>query len=228
MAKRHFFVAGTDTDAGKTRVSAGLLHCVNQRGLASVGLKPIAAGCEPSPDGLRNSDALILQQTANVALAYESVNPIALEPAIAPHIAAEQLGRRLSADRVAGLCRGVMMERYDVLLIEGAGGWRVPLNERETYAHVAKALQTPVILVVGMKLGCINHALLTVEAIARDGLPLAGWVANRIDPDMACYDENVATLKRFIGAPLLGEVPFLAQPDAANVAQFLNIDVLLE
>lgn len=228
MAKRHFFVAGTDTDAGKTRVSAGLLHCVNQRGLVSVGLKPIAAGCEPSPDGLRNSDALILQQTASATLAYESVNPIALEPAIAPHIAAEQLGRRLSADRVAGLCRGVMMERYDVLLIEGAGGWRVPLNERETYAHVAKVLQTPVILVVGMKLGCINHALLTVEAIARDGLPLAGWVANRIDPGMACYDENVATLKRFIGAPLLGEVPFLAQPDAANVAQFLNIDVLLE
>lgn len=227
MAKRHFFVAGTDTDVGKTVISAALLEKANQQGLRTIGLKPVAAGCEPSENGLQNSDALLLQKTASVKLSYSEVNPIVFEAAIAPHIAAEQTGRRLLADRIAALCRGSMMNPHDFLLIEGAGGWRVPFSRTETFADVPKQLMMPVILVVGMKLGCINHALLTAEAILRDGLPFAGWVANQIDPNMNCYAENVATLKTMLRAPLLGEVPFLQDISPAVIAEFIDISDLL-
>lgn len=221
MAKRHFFIAGTDTDAGKTVITAGLLEKANQQGLRTIGLKPIAAGCEVTSAGLRNDDALQLQAAASVESSYEAVNPIAYEPPIAPHIAAAQQGDMLSSARVVGLCRGAMMKPADLLLIEGAGGWRVPLNNRETLAAIPQQLNLPVILVVGMKLGCINHALLTAEAIRRDGLQLAGWVANRVDPHMACYEENVATLKTMLMAPCLGEVPFLESVSPVEVAKYL-------
>ncbi|PIE24905.1 MAG: dethiobiotin synthase [Neptuniibacter caesariensis] len=227
MAKRSFFVAGTDTDAGKTIVSAGLLAAANNKGLSSMGLKPIAAGCEQTEAGLRNSDALLLQQTASIKLPYEQVNPVAFEPPIAPHIAALQEKRMLSADRVAALCRGALMQSADFAIIEGAGGWRVPLNQRETMASIPKLLKVPVIMVVGMKLGCINHALLTAESIVRDGLKLAGWVANSIDQNMDCYDENVDSINSMLRAPLIGEVPFLAEPSAQNVARYINLDGLL-
>lgn len=227
MAKRHFFIAGTDTDVGKTVISAALLEKANQQGLRTIGLKPVAAGCELLEEGLQNSDALSLQKTASVKLSYSEVNPIAFEAAIAPHIAAKQTGKRLSADRIAALCRGSMMNPHDFLLIEGAGGWRVPFSRKETFADVPKLLGTPVILVVGMKLGCINHALLTVEAIMRDGLSVAGWVANRVDPDMQCYTENVATLEAMLPAPLLGEVPYLDEVVPAIVAEYLDISTLL-
>ncbi|RTE65094.1 dethiobiotin synthase [Amphritea opalescens] len=227
MAKRTFFVAGTDTDVGKTLVSAGLLAAANQQGLSTVGVKPIAAGCEITEEGLRNSDALLLQQMASIKLSYAQVNPIAFEPAIAPHIAAQQQGRRLDADRIAALCRGVMMQPADFMVIEGAGGWRVPLNHRQTLADVAKLLRTPVILVVGMKLGCINHTLLTVEAIVKDGLRLAGWVANRAEPQMSCYDENLATLKSMLSAPLLAEIPYLETCTAEAVASYIDLAPLI-
>jgi dethiobiotin synthetase len=227
MAKHNFFIAGTDTDAGKTLVSTGILVAANRLGLQTIGLKPVAAGCEQTPDGLRNDDALRLQQTASVRLSYDSVNPIALPAAVAPHIAATQAGRSLSADRIAALCRGSMLQRADLLLIEGAGGWRVPLNGREMLSRVPQLLETPVILVIGMKLGCINHALLTAEAIVRDGLRMAGWVANRIDPGMSCYTENVATLSGLLQAPLLGEIPHLAAPCAAAAADYLDLSELL-
>ncbi|MDF2181471.1 dethiobiotin synthase [Neptuniibacter sp. CAU 1671] len=226
MAKQAYFVTGTDTDAGKTVVSAGLLQAGNNRGWKTLGLKPIAAGCEETPDGLRNSDALLLQQTASVELSYDQVNPVSFAPPIAPHIAAMQLRRQLSADRIAAYCRGALMQSADLAIIEGAGGWRVPLSYRETLAAVPRLLELPVILVVGMKLGCINHALLTAESIARDGLPLAGWVANRVDPDMACYEENMASLKAMLRAPLLGEVPWLSSPEPAAVATHLDLDKL--
>ena len=134
----------------------------------------------------------------------------------------------LSADRISGLCKGALMQPADFAIVEGAGGWRVPLSHRETFAHIAKHLNLPVIMVVGMKLGCINHALLTAEAIARDGLKLAGWVANRVDPDMACYDENAATIEMMLRAPLLGEVPHLVEPSAVNVAKYFDLDKLIE
>ncbi|MCV6604499.1 MAG: dethiobiotin synthase, partial [Porticoccaceae bacterium] len=155
--KKTFFITGSDTDVGKTLIAAGLLYAANKQSLNTAAIKPIAAGCEKTEDGLRNSDALILQQAATVELPYQQINPLALQPAIAPHIAAEEAGQRLQASRITGFCRGVLLLGADFTVIEGAGGWRVPLNERETVADIARELQTPVILVVAMKLGCINH-----------------------------------------------------------------------
>jgi len=223
MAKQSYFITGTDTDAGKTFITAGLLQRASELGLSCFGLKPVAAGCEMSESGLRNSDALLLQKYSSIQLPYEQVNPVALEPPIAPHIAAQQLGKQLSADRLAGLCRGAMMRSADLVLIEGAGGWRVPLNTRETLADVAKQLNCKVILVVAMRLGCINHALLSAEAIRRDGLELVGWVANTVSPGMSCYAENLATLKQMLPAPLLGEVGFQEQPLAENISASLQL-----
>lgn len=222
-----YFVAGTDTDVGKTLVAAGLLLAANARGLRTLALKPVAAGCTRTPEGLRNADALLLQRCMSVELPYEQVNPVALEPAIAPHIAAQRAGVRLGVDRLAGFCRGALMQRADLALVEGAGGWRVPLNPREFLSQLAVALQLPVVLVVGMRLGCINHALLTAETIARDGLRLAGWVANRCQAEMSCYEENVQTLRALLPAPCLGEVPYLTTPDPEKVAVHLNCDPLV-
>jgi len=223
MAKKKFFIAGTDTDAGKTLVASGILEKARQMGLQTVAIKPVASGCEQTPEGLRNSDALSLIDAMTAELPYEQVNPIAFEPAIAPHIAAMRANKKLSVDRLVGYCNGVMMRPSDLVIIEGAGGWRVPLNPRETLADLVKQLNIPVILVVGVKLGCINHALLTVEAIERDGLKVAGWVANRIDPVMSCYDENMMTLRSLIGAPCLGEIPFLETADKKNAADHLDL-----
>ncbi len=227
MAKQTFFIAGTDTEVGKTLISTGLLAKAAELNKRTVGLKPVAAGCEETADGWRNEDALALQQAMTEDLDYEQINPVALREAIAPHLAAAHEGKQLNASRLMGFCRGVMMLPSDFVIVEGAGGWRVPLNPRETLAHLAIELNAPVILVVGMKLGCINHALLTAEAVRRDGLPLAGWVANRVEPEMSCYEENVATLRSLIGAPLLGEVPHLSDVSPESVAQHLSLDPLM-
>lgn len=227
MSRKQFFIAGTDTDVGKTVVACGLLHRANQSGLSTLALKPVAAGCEQTPEGLRNSDALMLQQYMSQSLPYEQVNPVALSEAIAPHLAAESEGRRLSVERLVGFCRGALMQRSDFALVEGAGGWRVPLNDRESISQLPVELNLPVILVVGMKLGCLNHALLTVEALRRDGAVLAGWVANRIDPDMSCCEENIATLERLISAPCLGKVPFLAAAGPEEISGYLDLTPLM-
>jgi dethiobiotin synthetase len=222
-----FFVAGTDTDVGKTFVACALLTAANERGLSTAAVKPIAAGCESTPEGLRNEDALALQEAMSLDLPYQQVNPVAFEPPIAPHIAAARVGKSVSADRLLGFCRGVIMKRADFTLIEGAGGWRVPLNARETLAKLPVELKVPVILVVGMKLGCINHAILTAEAIRRDGLQLAGWVANTPESEMSCYEENIETLKSLMPCPCLGEIPRLEGAGAEQAAQYLSIDTLL-
>lgn len=225
MAKT-FFITGTDTDAGKTAVACGLLAAAKSRGYSTAAVKPVASGCDATEAGLRNSDALALHAQCSLSLVYEQVNPVAFAPAIAPHIAAAQAGRVLSVDRLTGLCRGVMTARADLTLIEGAGGWRVPLNPSETLADLARNLQVPAIMVVGMKLGCINHALLTYEAMVRDGIAVAGWVANQVQPQMAVYAENLATLQARLPIPLLGEVPFLADPSAEQVAKYLDLTAL--
>ncbi|BFM13351.1 dethiobiotin synthase [Simiduia litorea] len=222
MAKT-FFVTGTDTDAGKTLIACGILAAAKRAGLSTAAVKPVAAGCEQTSKGLRNADALALLAQSTKPLAYEQVNPVALLPAIAPHIAAAQVGRELRVNRLLGLCRGVVYERADLTLIEGAGGWRVPLNNTETLADLARELDQPVILVVGMKLGCINHALLTFEAILRDGLAVAGWVANAVQADMAVFDENLATLRQRLPAPLLGVVPHFSAPSAEQAAEHLDL-----
>ncbi len=226
MAKA-FFITGTDTEVGKTTIAAGLLAAANRRGLKTAAIKPIASGCERTPEGLRNADALLLQRTMSLPLAYDEINPFALEPAIAPHLAAERAGVRINAMQLAGICRGVLAQRADLTLIEGAGGWRVPLNARELLSQLPKTLGLPVIMVVGMRLGCINHALLTAEAIARDGLYLAGWVANSCSADMAYLAENIATVKGYLRAPCLGEVPFIPQPSPEVIAAYLNCEPLV-
>jgi len=226
--KKKLFIAGTDTDAGKTFVASALLNKAKSQGLTTLGLKPVAAGCEETSEGLRNRDALSLMEQSTNELPYEQVNPIALAEPIAPHIAAQRLHKPLSAERIVGLLRGVLMiQSAQFTLIEGAGGYRVPLNPRETLADVVKELRTPVVLVIGMKLGCLNHALLTAEAIQRDGLQLAGWIANRIDPNMDAYEENIQTLHAMLDAPCLGEVPFIESQDVSQAATYLNIDSLL-
>lgn len=227
MGSHKFFIAGTDTDVGKTFVSRVFLEKACQLGLSCYGLKPVAAGCEETEQGLRNEDALGLMASANVKLSYQQVNPIALAPAIAPHVAAQQAGKVLDVKRIAGFCAGAMMNRAELVLIEGAGGWRVPLNKRETLADLAIALKLPVILVVGVKLGCINHALLTVEAIRRDGLVLAGWVANHIDPNMSCSADSIETLESAINAPLLGVIPFIEGAEPSQVVSSLQVEQLL-
>ena len=225
--KKNYFITGTDTDVGKTLVAASLLHSASDRGLVTLGLKPVAAGCDLVEGQLKNSDALALMEAASVELIYDQVNPVALEAAIAPHIAAQKAGVRLNADRLVAYCKGSLMRKYDFAVVEGAGGWRVPLNDRETLASVAKQLNFPVILVVGMKLGCISHALLTAEAIVRDGLPFAGWVANRIDPEMEEYEANLDSLKQRLPGLFLGAIPFIESVDPRSVAKYLAIDQIL-
>jgi len=205
--KKRFFVTGIDTDAGKTYVTVGLLKAASRACLKSIGLKPIAAGADLVDGNLRNDDALLIQQASSVKLAYEQVNPVVLEEAIAPHIAAMKEGRLVTASRLEGFVKGTLLTPHDLALVEGAGGWRVPLNDRELLSGVAKSLGFPVFMVVNMKLGCLNHAILTAEAVARDGLTLAGWVANTSAEKMPCYDENLASLTSMLSAPLLGVLP---------------------
>lgn len=229
MAKNSFFVTGTDTGVGKTMVSAAILEAAASLGKRTLAMKPVASGCDDTPEGLRNEDALILMEAMSEPLAYDRVNPVALKPAIAPHVAAAQAGRTITAERLVGFCRGLQMHPADLLLVEGAGGWRVPLNDRETYAAMPAALQMPVILVVPLKLGCINHALLTAEAIRRDGLTVAGWVANRPVPEvMSCEQETLNYLVNHLAAPCLGILPWQGKADPKRLAANLDVNYLFE
>ena len=224
--RRSYFVTGTDTDVGKTLFCCALLHAAAKAGYSTAAMKPVAAGGVQTAEGLRNEDALLLQAACTEALSYEEVNPFCLDLPLAPHIAAERAGRRLKVERIAGFCQGVLQRRANLTVLEGAGGWRVPLNDHETLADLCKQLKLPVILVVGMRLGCLNHALLTAEAIYRDGLKLAGWVANTLDPAMPERAANIATLQQQLGAPLLADIPWLPDTTPAEVAKLLDLEVL--
>jgi dethiobiotin synthetase len=221
---KSWFVTGTDTAVGKTAVTCALLEAAAQAGWRTAAVKPVAAGCDEKG---HNDDALRLMVSMTETLDYAQVNPVALRAAVAPHIAASFEEKRMQASRLAGLCRGVTLGTAEFVLIEGAGGWRVPINARETMADVAIQLQVGVILVVGMHLGCINHALLTAEAIHRDGLQLVGWVANQPGPRMACHEENLDALRQLLPAPLLGDIPFLPSWQAQEAAGYLNIQQLV-
>ncbi len=221
MVRQAYFVTGTDTEVGKTTVAAGLLHAVRLHGASTAAVKPVASGCLRTPEGLRNEDALALLGQCSVAQSYVEVNPFAFEPAIAPHLAARAAGIELSVAGLAGPVRQVLAKAADFTLVEGAGGWRVPLGSVEDLSGLPLALQLPVILVVGVRLGCINHALLTAEAIAADGLPLAGWVANVVDAQTSCIAEILATLEQRLAAPCLGCVPWLDAASPAAVAEHL-------
>jgi dethiobiotin synthetase len=217
------FVTGTDTDVGKTFISVAIIDLLKQKGLRVAAMKPIASGCDTTEAGLRNDDALQLIQHANVDLPYGTINPYAFQAAIAPHIAAQQKNINIDLNKIKQNFE-LIQQQSDAVVVEGAGGWLVPINNTQTMADLAKVLKLPIILVVGIRLGCINHALLTVEAIKQSGLPLMGWVANNIEIN-AQSEQIVSILKLKITAPLLAEVPFLSTEGVAvdyiNEAYFI-------
>lgn len=217
MAFSGCFVTGTDTGVGKTLVSAALLHTLARHHRRLVGMKPVAAGLAEHQGQWVSEDVLALRAASTVLVPPELDNPVALLHPMAPHLAAERAGRTMTVAELLAAYRA--LHAYaDVVIVEGAGGWRVPVNDDETLADLARAIGAPVVLVVGMRLGCLNHALLTAEAIRADGLKLAGWVANAIEPEMACRDENIDALCQRLAAPLLGVVPWRApEPDARAV-----------
>lgn len=208
-----FFLTGTDTDVGKTHAACALLHRARRAGHTAVGLKPVAAGTDARGD---NDDVLRLRAASSLQLPADIVNPYCFAPAIAPHIAAAEDGVEIDFGRIAETVRSAR-QQADFVIVEGAGGFCVPFGIDRNGADLAAQLQLPVILVVGMRLGCLNHALLTAEAIAARGLIIAGWVANRVTPDMLRFDETLATLEELLLAPLLGVLPYRpgADPEAA-------------
>ncbi|HEY0233401.1 MAG TPA: dethiobiotin synthase [Dokdonella sp.] len=209
MSARGLFVTGTDTGVGKTHASCVLLAALRARGLRAVGMKPVASGCRETPQGLRNDDADALIGASAPTPSYADCNPYAFAPPIAPHIAARASGREIRLEPVLA-AHSRLAPIADRIVIEGVGGWMAPLSDSLMQADLVRALDVPVILVVGLRLGCINHALLSARAITADGARLAGWIANRIDPDMQEVDANLATLRARIGAPLLGVLDHVA------------------
>ncbi len=201
---KRLFITGTDTGIGKTYVARILISYLVGQGHRVAAMKPIASGCESTADGLRNEDALILLNAINVDLTYEQVNPYAFEPPIAPHIAAFQSNQSVNLTKISEIADAISS---DFTIIEGAGGWCVPINDSQMMVDLADALNAEVILVVGMKLGCINHALLSAGQIQRDGIKLLGWIANHIDPEMQSCAQNLETLTRLMPVPLLAEIP---------------------
>ncbi len=214
-----YFITGTDTEVGKTWCTVGLIAALQQQGKTVAGMKPVASGCEHTPEGLRNDDALRLQAQASIALPYDSVNPYAFEPAAA-HLAAAQSGVTIRLDTIIERFRQIQ-GKADITIVEGVGGWQVPLNESESVADLARALELPVILVVGLRLGCINHALLTAESVHAAGCRLAGWIANSVDPQMSQQMENIQSIEQRIDAPLLGVVPYQTHLLGSAIAEHL-------
>lgn len=221
------FVTGTDTGIGKTRVALGLMAALQRQGHRVAAMKPVAAGCEATAEGLRNADALALQAQSSVPLPYTRLNPFALREPIAPHLAAREAGVQLQLATLRRAYREIARQA-DRVVVEGAGGWLVPLDARHTLADLAAALGLPVVLVVGMRLGCLNHALLTAESILGHGLCLAGWVANEILADNPRGAQNVQALVERLDAPLLGRVPFAPRALPEETASALDISGLFD
>ena len=214
--KTAYFITGTDTDVGKTYIASALVRYFVQQGQTAVGMKPIAAGCEKINGELRNADVNALLAASNIVARLEDVNPYTFEPAIAPHNAAEQVGATVSLNKIKHAF-DALQSQADVVIVEGAGGFRVPINREQTMADLAVQLNLPVIMVVGVRLGCINHALMTAGSIKAAGLDLVGWVANRIEPDMPALEENVQTLKAMIKAPCIADVNWGAVPKFSGI-----------
>jgi len=218
-----YFVTGTDTGVGKTLLACALLRALASTGKSVIGMKPVAAGSE----GGRWPDVDALARASTVPAPVKLVNPYAFEPAIAPHIAAAVAASRIDIEAIARAYEE-LSRRAQVVVVEGVGGFLVPLNERETTADLARRLALPVVLVVGMRLGCLNHALLTSAQVDATGLRCVGWVANCIVPHMPQLDANIDALRERLGSPLLGVVPFQRDPAPDRVARFLSLDSLME
>lgn len=223
---RTWFLTGTDTEVGKTVVSSALLQCATQQGYQTAGYKPVASGSEWLPEGLRNSDALTLQQFSRVPLAYQQVNPYCFETPTSPHIVSEETKQPIDF-QVMSKGLSYLQQRADWVLVEGAGGWFTPLSANQFFADWVIEEKLPVILTVGIKLGCINHALLTQQAIWQSGLTLAGWVANEVEPAGQYQQQYLATLMAHIKAPLLGKIPYLTQDvKQHNFTSYLDLSYL--
>ena len=210
------FVTGTDTGVGKTLVSAGLLHALAAHHPRVVGMKPVAAGVVPWGDDWASEDAIALRAASTLTVPPALDNPVLLTDPLSPHIAAAREGVQID---IAAIVRSyqALATQADAVVVEGAGGFHVPLSDTLTGADLAQTLGLPVVLVVGLRLGCLSHALLTAEAIRARGLPLAGWVANRIDPEMSAAEENIAYLRARLGAPLLADVPYQDLPEPGKL-----------
>ena len=220
-----FFITGTDTGVGKTLIACALLHAFASKSMRVVGMKPVAAGAEKVGERLVNDDVRALKAASNITADDELVNPYCFAPAIAPHIAAREAGVTIEMRRVEAAYRE-LHARADCVIVEGAGGVRVRIAREAAMGEVAAQLGAPVILVVGMRLGCLNHALLTAHAIESAGVRFAGWVANHIDPHMARADANVGALRERLRAPLIGRVPYSSDLNAGRVSRLLAIDLL--
>ena len=220
----NYFVTGTDTGVGKTLICCALLHSFAAQDQRVAGMKPVAAGCDE--DG-KNADVKQLRAASNILATYEQINPYSFTHPVAPHVAALNAGVRIDFSRILTSYHE-LTSQVDVVIVEGIGGFKVPLNERQDSAELAQQFGLPVILVVGMRLGCLNHALLTASAIEDCGLKLTGWVANVLDADMLALSGNIAALKQRLAVPLIGVVEYQAQPDARVAASQLNIELLRE
>jgi len=207
-----FFVVGTDTGIGKTHAACALLHALARRHDRVCGMKPVASGGVETADGFTNEDSIAHRAASTVRVPPALDNPILLPEPLSPHLSAARAGTAISFEVVLDAA-AELRRRTDALVVEGAGGFLVPLSQTQTGADLAVAMGLPIVLVVGMRLGCLNHALLTAEAIRARGLALAGWIANRVDPDFLCPDENLDYLRTHLGAPLLADLPFSPTPD---------------
>lgn len=219
-----YFVTGTDTDVGKTVCCQALLQAANGQQISTLAYKPIAAGCEQTPYGLRNNDAQLLQKACSLDVAYERVNPIAFKPAIAPHIAAQLENYPIEQSYISQGLERLKTLKSDLIIVEGAGGWRLPLNADETLADWVATQKLPVILVIGLKLGCLNHAILTYESIINDGLKVAGWIANQVEKNMPFYALNIEMLKHKIHAPMIAEIPYLDNISEQDLSSYINFN----
>jgi dethiobiotin synthetase len=224
MNTKACYITGTDTGIGKTLASTALLHALRGQGLRAVGMKPVASGCERIDGQWRNEDALALQRASDPRPDYADVNPYALPQPLAPELAARDAGVDVTLDRI-GAAFARLQAQADVVAVEGVGGWAAPLSATLDQAHVVKALRLPVVLVVGLRLGCLNHAYLSARAIAADGCELAGWIASGIDPDMARADDNFALLEQRLPAPCWGRLPHAPGAHPETLARHLRVPV---
>lgn len=222
-----FFITGTDTEVGKTVSTVALLRAANKLGLLTAAYKPVASGCDLMEEGLCNQDVVMLQKNTSLRLAYEELVGYCFEPHIAPHIASEESGVPIELDVLSDGLKRLKETDADMIFVEGAGGWRLPVGHGHFLSDWVRHENLPVILVVGAKLGCLNHAMLTCEAILHDRLNIAGWCVNRIHPGMSHYKANLETLKSLLPAPFLGEIPYLARPFESDLGQYLDLSSLL-
>ncbi len=221
------FITGTDTEVGKTSVSTALLNGFKQQGLTTACMKPIASGCDKNKNGeWQNDDALALQKASSISQSYDQVNPIKFLPPIAPHLAAEEVNQKLTTNSLKKIIQENLVPAADIQLIEGAGGWLVPLNYQETMADVIISLKIPVICVVGIRLGCINHSLLSCDKIRQSGVPFIGWIANCLTEPTAVDKKNISTLEKMIPEPCLGIMPHTKNSDFTKVSFLIDSQLI--